>query len=65
MYRDSSFGLDDIQNTMYHLYLNAKSYRNECSRRIAGRDAVMSTDSVACCNDNHDQDASRIVPMAA
>ena len=43
IYRDSSFGLDDIQKTMRHLYLDAKSRRSEASGRIVGRSAVMST----------------------
>ena len=31
IYRDSSFGLNDIQKTMRHLYLDAKSRSSETS----------------------------------
>ena len=50
IYRHSSFGLDDIQNTISHLHLDAKSRGSEASGRIAGHGHVMSTESVACFN---------------
>ena len=50
---------------MRHLYLDAKSRSSEVSGRIAGRVAVMSTESVACCNCNFDQNAPRGVAMSA
>ena len=36
IYRDSSFGLDDIQKTTRLLYLDAKSCSSETGGRIAG-----------------------------
>lgn len=45
LYRDLSFGLDDIRNGMRRLYLVAKSRRNEASGRIAGRGIVASAES--------------------
>lgn len=59
VYRDSSFGLDGVHNTIRHLYVDAKSRRNESSGRMTGRDYLVSTESVACCNYNRDQHASR------
>ena len=65
IYQDSSFGLDDILKTMRHLYIDAKSRSSEVSGRITGRGAVMSTESVACCNCNCDQHAPRSVAISA
>lgn len=43
IHRDSSVSFDDIQNTMGHLYVDAKSRHSEASVRIAGSGAVVST----------------------
>ena len=65
IYRHSSFGLDDIQNTISHLHLDAKSPGSEASGRIAGHGDVMSTESVACFNCNCDRHAPRGFTMSA
>ena len=65
IYRDSSSGLDDIQKTMRNLYLDAKPRSSGVSGRIAGRGALISTESVACCNCSYDQHAPRGVAMSA
>ena len=64
IYRDSSFGIDDLQTNMRHLYLD-KSRSSETSGRIAGRGAMMSAEYVPCCNWNCDQHARRGVAMSA